>query len=416
MPPKRLTEEELQHLLGHVKVRVDPTFNKALQAELRARARELRAASEDLSQGGRLVRNGVPSAHDDAGRDQRPHRGWSLGRLSTISILSSAVLATAALAFVFLVLVRPLLGGRAVEPDLTAEATEDSIALTGYPIDVEPTEGTITDSPTEPPLPTETPTPALTAMASPTPNVGATLTSSAIPTPVVTVTCSWTQVSGYVQMAAPYVRVTVSTAAFPITQIGEAVGPVQQDGSYSVTVSYPEQPAGTRLMGGYGEWDGTSWLHPATTFGADCQPEEAAPTPGSETSTPLLTQLVQFWPDVPVLDRSSTVGFGARIKFESSITTRARMLAFYTYQGESTPGESACMSQQMPGRSGEMFWSTGTYTELAPGTRDFEQSYTYDHSAPGDATHLVMWLILSDTNNQSIACWQKVIELSAVSP
>ncbi|MBN1428731.1 MAG: PD40 domain-containing protein [Anaerolineae bacterium] len=121
---------------------------------------------------------------------------------------------------------------------------------------------------------------------------------------------------------------------------------------------------------------------------------------------------VQFWPDVTVMDRDATVDFGARLRIDNNIVIRARMLAFFTYQGEDIPGELACLSQQMPGRGSETFWSTGTFTELAPGSNNiFEQSYTYNKAAPSDATHLVMWLILADTNDQAVACWQKVIGL-----
>jgi Tol biopolymer transport system component len=118
--------------------------------------------------------------------------------------------------------------------------------------------------------PTAVPPPMSTPTMPSTPTPMATPIPTTPPPPSVEVTCSWTRVSGYIQMTAPYVRVTVSTSSFPITEIGSAVGPVQSDGSYTVTVTYAAQPAGTHLIGGYGEWDGSWWLRPATTFGADC--------------------------------------------------------------------------------------------------------------------------------------------------
>lgn len=428
MPPNRLTEEDLQDLLEHVKVRVDPAFNKALQAELRARARELHTVSKASSQSDQPAGTEQLAGRADTGRNQELPRRWGLGWLNTINVLSSAVLAAAALALVFVVLVRPMLDDRAVEPELTQETTETPTATIEPTANVPTTEEAVTATPTSTDAPTPTAPPTLTPMATPTalpaPTLASTLTPSVILEPIVNVTCSWTQVTGYVQMTAPYVRLTVSRSSPMIQEIGSAVAAVQPDGSYSVTATYPAQTPGTHLIGAYGEWDGTSWLRPATTFGADCQSEGATtplPPPATATPTPppipttpapLVAQSVEFWPDVPVLDRSTTIGFGSRINFANSIIIRARMIAFYTYQGESTPGESTCMSQSMPGRGGEKFWSTGSYTEFAPGTKSFEQSYTYGANAPSDATHLVMWLLLSDTNNQSVACWQKVLELS----
>jgi hypothetical protein len=132
---------------------------------------------------------------------------------------------------------------------------------------------------------------------------------------------------------------------------------------------------------------------------------------------PLTVNSTQFWPDGPVLDRyAMALDFGSQIDFVGNIVTRARMLAFFTYEGEDVPGESVCMSQQMPGRGSEQFWSTGTYTELPIGANIFEQSYIYDSSAPDDALYLIMWLILTDTGDQAVACWQNVLELSPISP
>lgn len=285
MPPKRLTEEELQALLGHVKVRVDPGFNRALQAELRARAQELRQTSPQTSR--QQSRPDNPSARVQSDQVQSSYQREGLWRFSTVNILSAVVFATAALAFVFLVLIRPLMGGEAVEPGPTDGLTgipvvqtitlpADSTSLP-TPTDPPPPTPAPTENPIPTPLPTPTsatPTPTETMLPTPaptwTPTTESNITPSATPLPENKVTCSWTQVSGYVELSAPYVRVTVSTAAFPITQIGEATGQVSQDGSYSVTVSYPIQPAGTRLIVSYGEWDGASWLRPATLFGADC--------------------------------------------------------------------------------------------------------------------------------------------------
>jgi hypothetical protein len=74
------------------------------------------------------------------------------------------------------------------------------------------------------------------------------------------------------------------------------------------------------------------------------------------------------------------------------------------------------MGRAMPGRGGEVFWSTGTATGFAPGVNSFEQNYVYNQSAPDDATHLVMWLMFLDASDQMLTCWQKVIELSPLSP
>lgn len=295
MPPKQLTEAELQDLLVHVKVRVGPAFNEALQAELRIRARQLRAASEAASQAGRQIRNAEPSARVGARRDQRPYQQQDMRRLNMTSILSSIVFVTATLAFIFLVLVQPLLHNNIIELDLTEEATTIPIVQTvTSPADttplVKPTQGaspiepTQTDTPSPTSTETETATPTATAPLMPTettiltptwtPPIGLSATPSAIPAPLVKVTCSWTQVTGYIELSAPFVRLTVSLASPTIQEIGSASAPVQPDGSYSVTVTYPEQSVGTRLIGGYGEWDGTSWLRPATTFGADCVTDE----------------------------------------------------------------------------------------------------------------------------------------------
>ncbi|MBN1310916.1 MAG: hypothetical protein JXB30_05795 [Anaerolineae bacterium] len=428
MPPNKMTEEAIQDLLEHVKVRVDPAFNKALQAQLQARAQELRDASTASSQPHRSFRDTVryreAPAHASAEQTPLPQR-----RLNTLAMLSSAVFGIAILAFFFMVIVRPQFSDPATAPIATEEtaipttgqtlASPAGVTLTGKAVELEPTVAHIT---------TLTPIPIGTATPMPS------LTPPPVPVTDIEVTCSWTRVSGYVEASVPYMRLTVSLSSPTIQEIGSGIVAVQPDGSYSVLVTYSALPAGTHLIGAYGEWDGTTWLRPATTFGADCQSGDATPTPtpiSIPTSTPLLTPTptpilatstpltinsVQFWPDVSMLDRYTTVDFGARINFESSIVTRARLLAFLTYQGESTPGTSACISQQMPGRGSELFWSTGTSTERTPGTNNFEQSYVYDNAAPNDATHLVMWLILTDTNDQAIACRQKIIELSAVSP
>jgi hypothetical protein len=113
-----------------------------------------------------------------------------------------------------------------------------------------------------------------------------------------------------------------------------------------------------------------------------------------------------------VLDRASTFDFGVRYDFESIIMNQVRLLAFFTYQGEDIPADSACMSGQMPGRGSEVFWSTGSSTRFWTGISHFEQTYSYDASAPQDATHLVMWLMLNDSYNRPTLCQQKVFELS----
>lgn len=275
---------------------------------------------------------------------------------------------------------------------------------------------TLTPTPTEVPL-TPSPTPIPTT-PSPSPT-GLPVTPTMESSPIVfspQVSCSSTVVVGQVGIPAPYVRLTLSQSN-PIQQIASVVVPVEPDGSFQATASYPQQPEGALLLGAIGEWDGTWWLRPAATFGAYCQSDEFPPTP---TPTPIApsslgVRSLQFWPETSVVDRYGTFDFGARVDFESTILTRAYLLAFLTYQGQAIPSQSTCMSRQMPQQSQQLFWSIGMPTEFMPGPNTFEQSYRYDHSAPGDATHLVMWMIFLDANDQALACWQQVIGLSPVS-
>jgi hypothetical protein len=90
--------------------------------------------------------------------------------------------------------------------------------------------------------------------------------------------CAATIITGHVNVSAPYVRLNVSTAAYPITTIADVTAPVQPDGSFTVIATYPLQPAGTHLIGYYGEWTGSEWVNGAAVWGADCiSPAPPAP-------------------------------------------------------------------------------------------------------------------------------------------
>jgi hypothetical protein len=86
----------------------------------------------------------------------------------------------------------------------------------------------------------------------------------------VTVTCTRTTVIGMVDPRASYVRATVNLASNLNIQLAQAVVGIQPDGSFSVTLTYPAQPAGTRLIVAFGEWDGAKFTKPATLLGQDC--------------------------------------------------------------------------------------------------------------------------------------------------
>ena len=115
-----------------------------------------------------------------------------------------------------------------------------------------------------PPTPTTLPPPI-----TPTP-LPTSIPVTPSPFPIVPqVTCSWTGVSGHVEIPAPYVRLTISQSN-PIREIGSVVVPVQPDGSFSAIATYPLQTEGTLLLGAIGEWNGSSWLQPARMFSAYC--------------------------------------------------------------------------------------------------------------------------------------------------
>ncbi|MBN1427975.1 MAG: hypothetical protein JXB07_06290 [Anaerolineae bacterium] len=138
--------------------------------------------------------------------------------------------------------------------------------------------------------------------------------------------------------------------------------------------------------------------------------EPGIPTPADDPSA-IKVIGITFWPDASTVDRSSDFNFGARLDFESIIMTQVRMLVFYIKQGQEIPGESTCMSGLVPEQSEGTHFNTGSATRMWTGISRFERAYTYSASAPDDATHLVMWLLLEGMSGQPILCRQKVIEL-----
>jgi hypothetical protein len=188
MCSERLTEEDIRELLEHTRVRVDPAFNQALQARLRARAMELRSASaQQPSSRNVSSRSSVRSDGNDS------WTSWlsGLGRLRAINVLSTAVSAIAVVVFVFLVFVRPMLN-ETNEPEPTLEITETPVTETSTPAP-EPTESisvaATEPSPTETPMPIRTPTLTPTATATlPTNTLTPTVTPTSTATPTATAT------------------------------------------------------------------------------------------------------------------------------------------------------------------------------------------------------------------------------------
>lgn len=105
------------------------------------------------------------------------------------------------------------------------------------------------------------------------------------------VTCNFTLTEGYfTQSNAPFVRLRVNLASNLNIELGSAVAPVS-NAYYAVSVSYPTQPEGTRLIISIGGWNGSQYVGPATIFGQDCAGTGGTPTfvPSvvpSATSTP----------------------------------------------------------------------------------------------------------------------------------
>lgn len=139
--------------------------------------------------------------------------------------------------------------------------------------------------------------------------------------------------------------------------------------------------------------------------------EPAIPPPPDDPAA-IKVMGTAFWPEGPTVDRTRAFDFGARLDFESIVMTQVRMLVFFTYPGQELPGESSCMSGQAPEQSGGTRFNTGGATRMWTGISRFERSFSSTWDDPGDATHLVMWLLLEGMSGQPIYCWQKVLELS----
>jgi hypothetical protein len=67
---------------------------------------------------------------------------------------------------------------------------------------------------------------------------------------------------------------------------------------------------------------------------------------------------------------------------------------------------------QMPPEHPERpFWSEGTSNDLPAGDQEWEHGYVYRGSEPG-TTHLVVWLMLHNVDDQVVYCEQRVYELT----
>jgi hypothetical protein len=86
------------------------------------------------------------------------------------------------------------------------------------------------------------------------------------------VSCGSTRVRGVTEVAAPYVRVTVSLASDLSVQLAERTVSVSNriGARYDTTLNYTQQPEGTRLIISVGEWDGQQYLRPATLMAQNC--------------------------------------------------------------------------------------------------------------------------------------------------
>lgn len=86
------------------------------------------------------------------------------------------------------------------------------------------------------------------------------------------VQCAKVRVSGVTTVAAPFVRVRVATADNLMNTLAQKEQPVFPaiGRAFSITVSFPQQPEGKRLMVTVGEWDGLSYVQPAVMYGQDC--------------------------------------------------------------------------------------------------------------------------------------------------
>lgn len=118
------------------------------------------------------------------------------------------------------------------------------------------------------------------------------------------VACNYATLTGKIGVTAPYVRVAVVSAANLGTELAASVFPTLA-GNYSAGVVYAAQPTNSRLLISVGEWDGTNYLSPAQTLGANCV-DAAAQRPGSPVlSISNLTATCQS------VDFGGSVGFPA---------------------------------------------------------------------------------------------------------
>jgi len=89
----------------------------------------------------------------------------------------------------------------------------------------------------------------------------------------INVGCSSTHATVTLTAQARFLRINVSLASNLTTTIASKVVRVYGGigSSHSITVRYPAQPLGTRLIVAVGEWDGSKYVVPAALTGADCE-------------------------------------------------------------------------------------------------------------------------------------------------
>jgi hypothetical protein len=106
----------------------------------------------------------------------------------------------------------------------------------------------------------------------------------------VQVGCTKTTIAGNTEVAAKYVRVQIVLASNLSKVLATKVIATRHraGASYTGTLNYTRQPAGTLLVISVGEWDGRRYVRPATTISRNCGQAQATQTPILvPTNTPL---------------------------------------------------------------------------------------------------------------------------------
>lgn len=164
-------------------------------------------------------------------------------------------------------------------PVVTAEAPTPTLTPSPTGTDLPTDTPSPTPSPTSSPTPTVTPTTNLRATETPTPpspTVSSTATPQTAPATQnpppyqAAVGCAKTTITGSTVMTAASVKVTVTLASNLLSTLASVVVDVTPDGRFTAALDYAAQPAGTRLIVAFGEWDGAKFMRPATLFGEDC--------------------------------------------------------------------------------------------------------------------------------------------------